>query len=94
MEQGLSCSWSVLLYPTWLNTLPVSALGFRPLLDPLLPLILLQGDLEAPGCQAGGLARAFLDRSTQDCGMKPMHLKKGSKGSEGSCCGDDLSEQR
>lgn len=94
MEQGLSCSWSVFLYPAWFNTYVCFCAGFpstaRPC--PLLPLVLLQGDSEVPGCQTGGLARALVDRSTQDCGMKLMYLKKGSKGSD-SCCGDDLREQ-
>lgn len=87
---------SCFVLPTWLTTsVCFCAFGFRSIArPPSEPLVLLQGDSEVPGCRAGGLARALLDKSTQDSGTKPMYLKKGSKDSERSCCGDDLTWNR
>lgn len=51
----------LILHVSILGSIP--ALGFRTLLDPRLPLVLLQSDSKIPGCGAEGLARTSLDRS-------------------------------
>lgn len=94
-EQGLSCSCFVLPYPTWLTTSACFCTGFQSTArPPSAPLVLLQGDSEVPGCRGGGLARVLLDKSTHEWRAKHMYLKKGSKDSERSCCGDDLTWNR